>query len=105
MHYIGNTFAAVNMTDCVLPSTIQLVQLTLEQARGWVSCIRPLSCIGHAATAKLMSTLLGIDIPYRRTTVLFNDVDTFLVWQEGATTRWVLMLGAWQGVDWRELCR
>ncbi len=92
-------------------STISTVDMTAEQAREHMAAIDWVSGVGHADTAALFSTLLGVDIPCNRISIAVpervygqeQEAWTAIVGQysgprlpegattlpEGATIRWV----------------
>lgn len=92
------------------PAVLQVEFLTLQEAREWIMDdvlqLNPWeSCVGHADTALLLSTLLKISIPMRRVSTSLNCGDEMLVAQyngprlpegatklpEGARIRWLLV--------------
>ena len=107
MNYIGNALS-LGMLDFVQPgtsATMTIEALCSEESAAWVRETNPVSCIGHADTALLVSSLLGIDIPMQRINTSLKVGDRLLVAQyngprlpegsmslpEGAKLRWMLV--------------
>jgi hypothetical protein len=87
---ICNAFSA-NMLSS-FPATVHIAEISLEEAKaklaGGVN-----SAVGHADTAAVFSTVLGVEVPANRVTVALSKGDRILVGQycgprlqEGATT-------------------
>jgi len=106
--WIGNAFS-LNMLSGVVAgeaAIIEVIPLSLEEARVWVADNEPRSCVGHEPTAFLMSRLLGQNIAFARETVKLSPDDRMLIGQhvgqrlaEGATDlpqdaviRWMLVV-------------
>ena len=100
--YIGNAFS-LNMLsgDC----QVRVINLTLHQAKHYVTQRNPTSVVGHADTAAIMEGLLGTLVPMNRASLNLGEGDELLVGQysgprlpegaatlpEGATIRWILV--------------
>lgn len=93
--YLVNSFS-LNMLDGDGPVTLRVRPLSLEQARKIVAdditCGALVSAVGHADTARIISDLLGVEIPPNRITVKLRRYDDAIVAQycgprlpEGAT--------------------
>lgn len=105
--WIGNAFS-LNMLSGVVAgeaAIIEVIPLSLEEARVWVADNEPRSCVGHEPTALLMSQLLKQEVAFARETVKLSHGDRMLVGQYsgprlaegatdlplGATIRWMLV--------------
>jgi hypothetical protein len=102
MRYLGNAFSA----GMLATNTMMSFQfLTTAQAKAWVQSPQNwTSCVGHADTANLVSTLLGVKVVLNRCTTELHYGDQLLIAQyngtrlpegatslpEGATLRWIL---------------
>lgn len=98
---ILNAFS-LNMLACV-PASISVSEITVEQAR--VLAGEMTSAVGHADTAAVFSTVLGVHVATNRATVSLSQGQTVLVGQyrgprlpegtttlpEGATIQWLLV--------------
>jgi hypothetical protein len=85
-----NAFS-LNMVS-VFPAEVHIREVSLEEARGLVWAERE-SAVGHAETANVFASQLGVSVPANRTTVTLAKGETVLVGQyrgprlpEGATT-------------------
>jgi Domain of unknown function (DUF1874) len=101
MRYIGNAFSAGMLTG---NSNISFAFITQAEASAWMSGGPCASCVGHADTALLISSLLGVCVPMRRISTELHAGDELLVAQyngprllegatalpEGAQIRWIL---------------
>ena len=56
-------------------ATVNLEKITIEEAKQLLTNNPFVSAIGHEATAKLLSQLLGINIPVNRVSVFFEPDD------------------------------
>lgn len=105
MNYIGNALS-LGMFDCLThPVVLHIKEIDLPAACEWVSRNNPTSCVGHADTASLTSTLLGSLIEMCRVNTVLSPGDHLLVAQyngtrlpegakslpEGAKLRWILV--------------
>lgn len=103
-----NSFSLNMLED--LTSTIHTRELTADEARTWLRIFaeeagadRFQSAVGHADTAALFSSVLGLPVPCNRVTVSLKAGDNVVVGQykgprlpegatelpEGAEIRWV----------------
>ena len=103
MAYLTNAFS-LNMLLC-FDSTIRTQEITTEAAAAMVKEDGLTSAVGHADTANVFSSVLGIPVNMSRITVSLVQGDKILVGQysgirlpEGATTlppgsqiRWVVV--------------
>lgn len=91
MNYLTNAFS-LQMLDLEKVNTIVTTPLTEEEvkkilSKGFVSAV------GHQDTAGVLTTLLGVDIPFNRINVTLTPGDSLVVAQliggrlpEGSTT-------------------
>ena len=75
--YISNAFSLSMLTP---PTTIKVVEASVEDVKnilnqGFVSAI------GHEATAKIITTQLGVNVPVNRVSISLKRGDTLLVYQ------------------------
>jgi len=99
--YICNAFS-LNMLASV-PASVKVEEVTPEQARSLAEGAE--SAVGHADTAAVMSSVLGMSVPMNRTTVALAAGDSVVVGQykgprleegttvlpAGATIQWLLV--------------
>ena len=90
MLYLGNAFSLQMLSS--FPADVRVEELGLEEVvallqEGFVSCV------GHADTANVLTSVLGIEVPMNRMSVRLSLGDTLVVAQvmggrlpEGATT-------------------
>ncbi len=98
---IINAFSANMLVS--FPTSVHFEEIPEARARGIAQdCV---SAVGHADTAAVFSTLLGVTVPMARTTVALREGDTALLGQysgprlpegsttlpAGATIRWILV--------------
>jgi hypothetical protein len=102
VHYLLNAFSA-NMLES-FPADIKFAEISLEEAkrlaaRGFASAV------GHADTAKVFSSVIGVPVPANRINVSLKEGHVALIGQyrgprlpegatelpEGATIQWLLM--------------
>ena len=90
MLYLVNALS-LNMFLISDEITLKIKKLTLEEARSLVKG-GFFSAVGHPDTARLLTGLLGVEIPFNRTGILLTGDDEALVAQyrgprlpEGAT--------------------
>ena len=102
--YIGNAFS-LGMLDQFDRAVLNVESFSLARASEWVRDERPTSCVGHADTAALFTTLLGTTITMNRCSTNLVPGDRILVGQyngprlpegatalpEGARIRWMLV--------------
>jgi len=107
MKYLGNAFSLGMMDDLhngagYSSRTIVVEGTSLEIAQKWVREGGWESIVGHADTAVLLSSMLGVEVPMRRVSTVLKDNDQVLVAQyngprlpegavslpEGAKIRW-----------------
>jgi len=83
MVYVSNSLSinmledktALEIQAIGLEKAVEVLRWELDHGRNFVSCV------GHESTAKLMSDLLGIEIPCNRTSIKLQTWDTLLVFQ------------------------
>lgn len=87
-----------------MPASVEVAELTVDQAKDFLSSNLE-SAVGHADTASVMSSVLGLEVPANRTTVSLSAGDEVVVGQyrgprlpegatvlpEGATIQWLLV--------------
>ena len=90
--YIGNAFS-LQMIDVSEKIEITSSPLEIERIKTLVKEVDVISCIGHEDTAKVVSSLLDVEIPAQRISVKLDEDDILIVAQliggrlpEGATT-------------------
>ncbi len=100
-----NAFSLNMLTT--FPASLEIDELTLEEARGLLAETAVESAVGHADTAALFSTVLGLPVPCNRVTVVIDGMRSanVLVGQysgprlpegattlpEGASIKWLLV--------------
>ena len=103
MLYVGNAFSLSMISS--LSATLQVKNLTLEEAQMLVASNEFVSAVGHADTAAVYSNELGTVVSMNRIKVALSSDDQVLVGQlvgprlpEGATTlpdniqiQWILV--------------
>jgi len=67
----------VPFTEC----TILVREVPLDEATVWVRKAPFHSGVGHASTAVLMSSALGVDIPFNRADTKMEKGDELLIYQ------------------------
>ena len=87
--YIGNAFALSMLHG---DGILRYQRATIEQVRLWVAQVRPISYMGHADIARIVSAQLGVEIAVNRVNVSLKPGDNAIVaqymgprLQEGAT--------------------
>ena len=99
--YILNAFS-LNMVS-QFPCDVRVEEITTAQAAD--EAATRTSAVGHADTAAVFTTVLGVEVPANRATVSLQKGDTVLVGQyrgprleegtttlpEGATIQWLLV--------------
>lgn len=106
MKYLGNAFS-LGMLDIPEGAEAGLVvqSISLDAAREWLAVAVWESCVGHADTAGLLASMLGVEVEMRRVSLSLRLGDEILVAQyggprlpEGATSlpngakiRWLLV--------------
>lgn len=108
MYYVGNAFS-LGMLDCLANGPVAVVATLISEecARLWVQSedMEWESCVGHADTALLLASILGVPIEMRRVTTSLKVGDQMLVAQyngprlpegatslpEGAKIRWIIV--------------
>lgn len=75
------------------PSQVNVFPITVDEARHAINSQEWESCVGHVDTARVFSKELGVEIPFRRSTITLFPGATVLVGQydgprltEGATS-------------------
>ena len=105
--FIANAFSLSMLpwTELAAPFAFNATEITLAGAKRLVTFTKARSIVGHEDTARLFSTLLGVDVPVNRTSVQLDPRDKLIVGQysgprlpegatglpEGASIRWVLV--------------
>lgn len=79
MKYLGNAFSLGMLTDNSI--TLNVRNITLEQAFWWVDCNAWESCVGHADTASVLTNLLDVKVQFNRCSVKLKVGDEMLVAQ------------------------
>lgn len=74
--YLGNAFS-LQMLDTTAATTVDIVPVTVEE----VASAGAESCVGHADTANVLTTLLGVDVPMNRVSLRLNVGDVLYVAQ------------------------
>lgn len=96
---ITNAFS-LNMIDS-FPMSVNVEEITLDEARELAAKCE--SAVGHADTAAVFSSVLGLTVPANRMTVTLRESDSVLIGQykgprlpegttklpEGATIQWL----------------
>jgi len=75
MIYVLNTLIIPVDFEIKEKYSIHLEKIDIEKAREMLSEKEFISAIGHEATAKLLSELLGISIPYNRIAIKLKPGD------------------------------
>ncbi len=77
--YVIRWYEVIYIVNTLTPSMfegegvqIQLRRVSLEEAREIVRSDEVVSFIGHEATARVLTTLLGVEIPFRRAELHVN---------------------------------
>ena len=103
-YYIANAFSLNMLAN--LPASVKVKEVSLEQAvalaheSGWTSLV------GHADTAAIFTSVLGVTVPANRVTVRLEKGDKLLVGQyrgprleegttrlpDGATIQWLAVV-------------
>ena len=91
--YMGNAFS-LQMMSADEPHQIKTWPMTIGSVREfWRDRVPVVSAIGHADTARVVSDLLGFEVPAQRISVALEPGDVLVVAQliggrlpEGATT-------------------
>lgn len=92
---------SLNMLD-EFPASVDVDELELAEARDLLS-VDLVSAVGHADTAAVFSTQLGLDVAFNRTTVVLHSGEVVVVGQyvgprlaegtttlpQGATIKWL----------------
>jgi len=75
--YLSNAFSLSMLTP---PTTIKVVEASIEDVKNILSS-NFISAIGHEATAKIITTQLGVNVPVNRVSIRLNQGDTLIVYQ------------------------
>jgi len=75
MIYVLNTLIIPVDFEIKEKYSIHLEKIDIEKAREMLSEKEFISAIGHEATARLLSEMLGIEIPYNRIAVKMREGD------------------------------
>ncbi len=93
MLYVANAFSLNMLPQGEEDLSFRVQKLTLNEVRELVFIQEYKSCIGHADTASVVSSLLGVTVQTERMNVVFTGQTKILVAQykgprlpEGATT-------------------
>jgi len=62
------------------PATVKVVEASIEDVKNILSS-NFISAIGHEATAKIITTQLGVNVPVNRVSIRLNQGDTLIVYQ------------------------
>ena len=76
--YIGNAFALSMLRG---DGILRYQRASVEQVRLWVAQVRPISYMGHADIARIVSTQLGVEIPVNRVNISLRPGDNVIVAQ------------------------
>ena len=101
MNYLGNAFS-LNMLDG-FPVELEIEELSRPEAASFAANAR--SVVGHADTAAVFESVLGVPVATNRATLMLKEDDFLLVGQysgprlpegatvlpEGASIRWLLV--------------
>jgi len=79
MLFLGNAFALSMLTTP--ESTLRCRKVTIEEAKSLLSSQGWASCIGHEDLAKVVSGLLGLEVPANRVSVSLNQGDMLIAAQ------------------------
>ena len=75
--YISNAFSLSMITP---PTTLTVVEASAEDVKNILNQ-GFISAIGHEATAKIITTQLGVNVPVNRVSISLKRGDTLLVYQ------------------------
>jgi len=75
--YISNAFSLSMLAP---PATVKVVEASIEDVKNILSS-NFISAIGHEATAKIITTQLGVNVPVNRVSIRLNQGDTLIVYQ------------------------
>jgi hypothetical protein len=75
MLYVFNTLITPVNFDKYTTANITLRKISIEEAKELLSKNKFVSAIGHEATAKVLSQLLGVNIPVNRVSVWMQEGD------------------------------
>jgi len=75
LYILNSLIVPLDFDSCSL-HLVSFYKLDLETAREIVQETEFISAVGHESTAKLLSQLLGVEIPHNRITVKMRDGDT-----------------------------
>lgn len=91
-YYILNAFSLNMIPTSAMEAGISVIRVGRDNARLFVESTRAISGVGHADTAAVFSSLLGVPIAANRCNVILSEGDEALVGQyvgprlpEGAT--------------------
>jgi len=77
--YVANAFS-LQMLDS-FPATVEVEEVSLDEARALLTSNEFVSAVGHGGTAEVLSALLGVDVPENRVSIRVGDEDAVLVFQ------------------------
>ena len=80
--FISNAFS-ISMISPLPPQgrTVKVRPISLEEAKSLLREGEYISAVGHESTARVMSALLGVDIPPNRVSITLQPGDRVLVFQ------------------------
>jgi len=77
LYILNSLIVPLDFDSCSL-HLVSFYKLDLETAREIVQETEFISAVGHESTAKLLTNLLGVEIPTNRITVRMKEGDTAL---------------------------
>jgi len=77
LYILNSLIVPLDFESCSL-HLVSFYKLDLETAREIVQETEFISAVGHESTAKLLTNLLGVEIPTNRITVRMKEGDTAL---------------------------
>jgi len=91
MTILGNALS-INMLPIGFKGLLRIEEVSLEEAKALLQEEGFMSAVGHESTARLLTSLLGLDVPFSRTNVTLEKGVRLIVSQyrgprleEGAT--------------------
>ena len=75
--YLSNAFSLSMLTP---PTTLTVVEASVEDVKNILTRSFT-SAIGHEATAKIITTQLGVNVSVNRVSIRLNQGDTLIVYQ------------------------
>lgn len=80
MRYVCNTFTLAMLDPSFPQGRVEVRRIDLEEVKDLLSGDFT-SAVGHQGTAEVLTTLLGIEIPYNRVSIQLKDGDEVVVFQ------------------------